>query len=135
MILIVMHCTDYMNGPNTVNKRVAEKQISKTIFLKSLSCGYNAARSFSISKLGNKEEYPVSWVKIGGDYSSNTITYDEKALKHCLLSLTVMPCPSNEIETDAGDKEYIATLILTRYKSCTFHSIEYWEINESIKGR
>ncbi|MDF3821873.1 hypothetical protein P3G55_18355 [Leptospira sp. 96542] len=135
VFLILLNCANYLKGPNTITKKEAEKQIAKVIFLKSLTCGYNAPRSYSISNLGNEEREPYSWVRIGGDNGSLNVHYEKKALDYCLKSLKLMPCPTQEIETDLGDKEFIATLILTRYSSCTFKPIQFWEINKALNGR
>ncbi|MCW7468728.1 hypothetical protein [Leptospira kanakyensis] len=125
----------YIDGPNTISKEDAKKKIAKTIFLKTVSCGYNAARATAISELGNEEIEPQPFFQIGGGSNSHSIIYDSNALDHCLKSIILMPCPSNGIETNAGDEEYVKTLVFTRYQSCTFQPIDNWEINEMMKGR
>ncbi|TGK95778.1 hypothetical protein [Leptospira brenneri] len=129
-----INCLVILKGQDTIRKSEAEREIAKTILLKTISCGYNAGRAYAISELGNEEKEPYSWVQIGGDSNAERVFYDRKALNHCLRSLTLMPCPTNDIKTNDGDQEYIATLILTRYQSCTFHPIENWKIYEPIKS-
>ncbi len=130
--------TNYMVGPQTINKVEAEKDIRKVILLKTLTCGYNIARASAISKLGNDE-------KQGGDFlkfriklfnrDSEGVTYDRNAVRNCLRAISVMPCQNSKTETAIGDNEFVATLIFTRYQSCNFRATEFWEINEPIKGR
>ena len=66
---------------------------------------------------------------------SEGVTYDRNAVKNCLRAISVMPCQNSKTETAIGDNEFVATLIFTRYHSCNFRPIEFWEINEPIKGR
>ncbi|TGM46150.1 hypothetical protein [Leptospira vanthielii] len=134
VFLSFINCLVILEGQETIRKSEAEREISKIILLKTISCGYNAGRAYAISELGNEEEEPYPWVQIGGGSNASRIFYDVKALNHCLRSLSAMPCPTKDIKTHEGDQEYIATLIFTRYQSCTFRPIENWKIFEPFKG-
>ena len=130
--------TNYMVGPQTINKVEAEKDIRKIVLLKALTCGYNIARASAISNLGNDEKqagdvlkFKITLFNIG----SEGVTYDRNGVKNCLRAISVMPCQNSNTETATGDNEFVATLILTRYQSCNFRAIDFWEINEPIKGR
>ncbi|EMY70635.1 hypothetical protein [Leptospira vanthielii] len=134
VFLSFINCLVILKGQETIRKSEAEREISKIILLKTISCGYNAGRAYAISELGNEEEEPYPWVQIGGGSNASRNFYDVKALNHCLRSLSAMPCPTKDIKTHEGDQEYIATLIFTRYQSCTFRPIENWKIFEPFKG-
>ena len=128
--------TNYMVGPQTINKVEAEKDIRKVILLKALTCGYNIARADAISKLGNEETGGGIFLNFKlFNIGSEGVTYDRNAVKNCLRAISVMPCQNSKTETAIGDNEFVATLIFTRYHSCNFRPIEFWEINEPIKGR
>ena len=125
-----------IDGPDTITKYEAEKQISRTIFWKAAGCGYNGARAFAIRNLGNasdSSDYP----SITPRDRSKQIYYEVRAVDHCLEALGVMPCPAPGVATpngkayqDAYDNDFIVLVIVTRALHCVFEGVRLLKFKE-----
>ncbi|MEM7184315.1 MAG: hypothetical protein AAF518_25680, partial [Spirochaetota bacterium] len=137
VILCCSSCALTVDGPDVIQKYIAEKKIQRVIFSKALQCGYNIASSYVVSELGN-DEYTSFY---GRDRAKN-ILYLTSAVDMCLEALVAMPCPTPRIETPTGNiywqdynPQFVTTLVLTRIVACTLQPVSFWSSPEPFQGR
>lgn len=130
IVLFFLGCIQPPANPNTeftISKQDTEKLIAKYTFLKTFSCNFEFDQAVVFSELGNDQSPKPS----SKNYS---ILYEKKAVRHCLKSILVIPCPAFPINTTQAVENMTFNIASNRKINCTFATLEFFSFEKPLSG-
>lgn len=130
IFILFLNCIQPPPNPNTeftISKKDTEKLIAQYTFLKTLSCNFEIGQVAFFSELGNDQD-PKPNAK------NHSILYEKKAVKHCLSSILVIPCPILPTNTSQAIENMVFNITSNRRINCTFATIEFFTFEKPLSG-